>query len=715
MIRSSQDPHMKFAHFEFDPETDCLGEGPLSEVYRAVDQKLDRTVALKVLRAHAEIDPAADTRFHREAKHASKLQHPNIATVYEYGEAKNTAFIAMEYLEGRTLDVILKNKIEKDHQTPGLGYEECLNIALQITAALSQVHKGGLIHRDLKPANIMVLEDGTVKLLDFGIARSRNESSITQHGTLVGTVLYMSPEQVRGDDLDYRSDIFSFGAVLYHMMTGSLPFPGKSFPEVCMAILDGSPRRPSEVRPGLPQAFEEVLLRCLNREPEKRYATADEVENALRGLSTRRPPGAGSAVSIEGKLLLMPVSFPGQATSVCKNIGGSLRVDLAGELGRTDGLDVEVAESSTKPQDGEYDFILYSELTLNEPTAVLNLHLESFSSNGPSGPRIDDRIEQHDDDEWALQADLVRAATRTIRKRLKEMAVTPISDNQRDEARAIKLARVAHNVLLKGTSKHLMAAISSFRASQEEDPYCALAYAGMAEALVRKYLYWEGDESFLKEAREKAQRALALDKHCAEAHTSLGCSYDLTGRLPEAEREYRMAIQDDSREWRAHRLLGSIMARQGNFKSAAGYLRKAIGLKPTHIPSYDQLYSVLQRLDRYEESLEIADQGISAARAHLKEHRDDQEARLHLALLLARLSSYTEARKHVEAAMAIAPKDGFTSFFAACVYAVTGDFTDAIEQLTRARDRGLYIQGELRNRSELDVLRGLPEFLELQG
>lgn len=698
---------MLFAHFEFDPVADRLGEGPLSEVYRAVDQRLGRTVALKVLRAHAEIDPAADTRFHREAKHASNLQHPNIATVYEYGEDQNTAYIAMEYLEGRTLDMILKDQT--------LGYEEFLRIATQVTLALTQVHKAGLIHRDLKPANIMVLDDGTVKLLDFGIARASNESSITQHGTLVGTVLYMSPEQVRGDELDYRSDIFSLGAVLYHMICGTLPFPGKSFPEVCMAILDGNPQRPSEVRSGLPQALEDVVLKCLSRDPQERYSGAEEVHGALLGLSTSRSAGVAPERKIEGTILLMPVGCSGDATSVCRNIAGSLRNDLAGELGRTRGLVVELAPTSEVPGEGEYDFVLHSRLTLMQPSATLDLHLEPFNVNSSGQRTFDDRIEEQDDDEWALQADLVRTATRTIRRRLKEMAVTPAIDSNRNEEQALKLTRHAHNTLLKGTSKHLMAAFSSFRAAQEADPYCALAFAGMAEALVRKYLYWEGDESFLTEAREKAERALALNKECAEAHTSLGCSYHLSGRLSEAAREYRIAIQQDHTEWRAHRLLGAILAREGNFKSAAGFLRRAIALKPTHIPSYDLLYGVLQRLDRYEESLEIADEGIAAAREHLKSEKDDQEARLHLALLLARLASHDEARKHVLSALELSPKDGFTSFFAACVYAVTGDFTDAIEQLTRASNRGLFIQGELRNNSDLDVLRGLPEFQELQG
>jgi serine/threonine protein kinase/tetratricopeptide (TPR) repeat protein len=701
---------MLFAHFEFDPETNRLGEGPLSEVYQAVDLQLGRTVALKVLRAHAEIDPAADQRFHREAKHASNLQHPNIATIYEYGQALNTAFIAMEYLEGRTLDKILKER--------KLGFDECQRIALQVTEALEHVHKNGLIHRDLKPGNIMVKDDGNVKLLDFGIARASNESSITQHGTLVGTVLYMSPEQVRGDALDHRSDIFSLGAVLFHMVTGNLPFPGKSFPEVCMAILDGKPARPSEIRSGLPQPFEDVILKCLAADPGQRLQSAEDVHGALEGLGSRRPAGTSAASKIQGTLLLLPVECPADATSTCKDVAGSLRNDLAAELGRTQGLTVALAPSSELPANGEFDFVLRSSISLERSSATLDLMLEPASRNGSEAAledRTTDTIRQSDEDEWTLQADLVRAATRTIRRRLKEMAVTPTTDTQRHEERALRLTRQAHDVLARGTSKHLMAAISSFRAALDADPYCALAYAGLAEALVRKYLYWEGDESFLVEAREKAERALALDKECAEAHTSLGYAYHLSGHPNEAAREYRIAIQHDSDEWLAHRLLGAILAREGNFKSAAGFLRRAIALKPAHIPSYDHLFNVLQRMDRYEESLEVADEGIAAARAHLKTQRDDQEARLHLALLLARLSSYDEARKHVERALALAPKDGYTSLHAARVFALTGDYTDAIDQLTRARDRGFFIQVELRNNPDLDVLRDQPEFVELQS
>jgi serine/threonine protein kinase/tetratricopeptide (TPR) repeat protein len=699
---------MQFAHFEFDAEADRLGEGALSEVYRAIDKDLDRTVALKILRAHVEIDPAADQRFRREARHTSSLQHPNIATIYEYGRDQGTSFIAMEHLEGRTLDKILRDQ--------ALGYEECLRIAIQVSGALAHVHKHGLIHRDLKPGNIMVLDDGTIKLLDFGIARASNESSITQHGTLVGTVLYMSPEQVRGDDLDLRSDIFALGAVLYHMMTGALPFPGKSFPEVCMAILDCQPRRPSLVRSGFPQPLEELILRCLSAQLADRFADADEVHGALLSVADRRVSRPRTGSQIGGTLVIPPILCSDSNETLCGQVAGSLRKDLASELGRTRGLTVWLLEGSDLPAGGGYEYVLRTEFSLEPPTGRLELVLERYvQENGGVAlkERNHDSLTQTEPDEWALQADLVRAAVRTLRRRLSQMAVTPTEDASRNRDRALALTRRAHDILLKGTSKHLMAAISSFRAAIDADTYCALAYAGLAEALVRKYLYWEGDESFLAEAREYADRSLALDKDCAEAHTSLGFAFHLSGHLTEAQREYRIAIQNDNNEWLAHRLLGAVMAREGNFKSASGILRRAIVLKPTHIGSYDHLYTVLQRLDRYAESLEIADEGISVARGHLEKERDDQEARLHLALLHARMGGHEKARTEVERALKIAPKDGYTSFHAACAFAVTGDFTDAIDLLTRARDRGFYIQSELRNNTDLDVLRGLPEFRDL--
>ena len=701
---------MQFAHFQFNPETDRLGEGPLSEVYKAVDQRLGRTVALKILRAHAEIDPEADTRFLNEAKHNSNLIHPNIATIYEYDQVEGTSFIAMEYLEGRTLDKIISNQT--------LGYEECLRIAHQVTSALVLVHSRGLIHRDLKPGNIMVLNDGTVKLLDFGIARATNEAGITQHGVMVGTVLYMSPEQVRGEDLDYRSDIFSLGSVLYQLMTGTLPFPGKSFPEVCMAILDGNCKPPSKVRHGLPKPLEDFTLKCLQPDPDDRYQSTEEAYGSLLAIADllKVSTGTNVASNIRGTLVIPPLLCSGEQTGSCTVLASGLRKDIASELERVKGLSIALIDDTQPPRDLEFEYLVRGVLDVTGSLGTLEMTLEQYTTvNGDTELRntFREQVQHDDDDEWALQADIVRSAVRLLRKQLAELSLKPVDQRSRNTEESQRHAQHAHDVLMRGTSKSLMASISSFRRALDADPYCAIAFAGLAEALVRKYLYWDGDSAFLEEGRQHAQRALALDDKCAEAHTSLGYAFHLSGHTSDAQREYRLAIQLDNEEWLAHRLLGELLARDGNFQAASPLLRRAIAIKPSHIGSFDTLYTVLQRLDRYEEALEIADKGIAEARKHLKEVHDSQEARLHMALLLARIGSDRDSRTVVQEARELRPKDGYTAFLAARVYAVLGDVEEAVEALGQAQARGFYIQSELIRNTDLDVLRGLPEFQAL--
>jgi tetratricopeptide (TPR) repeat protein/predicted Ser/Thr protein kinase len=697
---------MKFSHFEFDPQVDRLGEGPQSEVFRATDTQLGRVVALKVLRPNVEIDPESSRRFEREAKHTSLLVHPNIATIYEYGQDHGTSYIAMEFLDGRTLDKVLKQR--------AVSTEECVRIGQQVAAGLALVHSKGLIHRDLKPGNVMILENGQVKLLDFGIARSMRESTITQSGLLVGTVLYMSPEQVRGEELDVRSDVFALGAVLYHAATGTLPFPGRSFPEVCMAILDGNPKRPSQVRTSIPKALEDVILKCLSRDPRNRYANGAAAHGALLAVSEalRLTHTVDSAATLRAKVYLMPLALANTREGA-RLLASGLRRDLKSTLERGTNLEVALVEADVPPTDDKEAFFVRGTLDWQAPHGTVDWSLSRFELDGGNSVLVSERCEQSDADEWGLQAQLVGGIARVLRKRLGEHAYRMPVDQKREPERARAYLVHAHDVMLRGTGRHLLAAISSFRRAIEADDSLALAHAGMAEALVRKFLYFEGNQSFLVEAQESARRALSLQPECAEAHTSLGFALAAAGSLAPAQREYRIAIQIDNKEWLAHRLLGAVLAREGNSKSAAPLLRRAIALRPTNIGSYDHLYCVLKASDRYEEALEIADRGIKAARERLKSVEDDQDGRLHLALLFARLELADDARAAIERARELYPKDGFTLFHAACAHAVIGDTEIALALLKEAQARGYYVQSELARNGDLDPLRGEPEFQAL--
>ena len=699
---------MRFAHFEFDPEANRLGEGPQSEVFRAVDTRLGRTVALKILRPHVEFDPQAKERFEREAKHTSNLAHPNIATVFEYGQDRGTSFIAMEYLEGRTLDRVLKDR--------RLGYEEGIRIALQVTEALALVHERGLIHRDLKPANVMVMGDGTVKLLDFGICRSTGESNITQEGMLVGTVLYMSPEQVLGDELDVRTDIFALGSVLYHAFTGALPFPGKSFPEVCMSILEASPQKPSTLRSGFPRPLEGFILKCLHRDPEERYPHASTAHGALMAVadSMRLSSSADRPATVRGVIVIPPLTIE-RGTETQELFAGGLRRDLRSELGRTTRLEVTLPDTADLPADTADAFVMRGSLEMDGDTAVIEYILERANSQGRAETTQiwREKIEHTDNDEWGLQAKLVSSLVRSVKRRLADFTLSPSLAESRDPVEAERLVRKAHGILQRGTSRHLMAAISTMRRALELDSHCALAHAGLAEALVRKFLRWDGDLTFLREAREAAQRALAHDPFSAEAHTSLGLAHSVCGETTEAQREYRLAIQIDHQEWVSHRLLGELLGRLGNYEGASPLLQRAIALRPNHIASYDALYRVLGRMDRYEEAIELADRGIAAARRHLRDVPDDQSARLHMATLLARMGLVDDARRAVGIARERAPKDGYTCYLSAVVYGILEDEDQAVMMLREAQVRGYYLQGEIYGNTDLESLRERPDYLEL--
>jgi serine/threonine protein kinase len=279
---------------------DRLGGGGMGVVYKAVDLKLDRPVALKFLSGQRGAPEEAKRRFTREARAASALDHPNICTIHEIDEAADGAlFIAMALCEGETL----RDRIARGP----LAIPEAVGIAEQIAAGLAAAHERGIVHRDVKPANVMVTPDGRVKIVDFGVAKLAGQSRITRAGIAVGTAAYMSPEQVQGQDTDPRTDVWSLGVMIYEMVTGHSPFAGGSETEVLLAILSRLPSPMAAFRAGVPPALERVVTRALAKHPGARYASMSALSADLRDLASTGPP---PATDEESTLLEVPVPPP---------------------------------------------------------------------------------------------------------------------------------------------------------------------------------------------------------------------------------------------------------------------------------------------------------------------------------------------------------------------------------------------------------------------
>ena len=631
-----------------------LGEGGMGKVYKVLDAKIKEKVALKLMKPEIASDKKTIERFSNELKFARKIRHESVCQMYDLNEVEGTHFITMEYVSGEDLKSLIR-------RVKQLTVGTAINIANQVCEGLAEAHRLGVVHRDLKPSNIMIDKEGNARIMDFGIARSLKTKGITRVGVMIGTPEYMSPEQVEGKEVDQRSDIYSLGVIIYEMVTGRVPFEGDTPFTIGMKHKSEVPKDPKELNVQIPEDFSSVILKCLEKDKDKRYQSVGEVRSELinigKGLPTtdrvipKRRPITSKEITVTlglKKLLIpvlvliavvvvgliiwspwsqkevihVPVSKPSIAVlpfvdlSPQKDQGymcDGIAESIINALTRVEGLRVPAPTSSFSFKGRELDIQDIGEKLnvktllrgsvqkvgnrLRITTQLINVVDESLLWSEQYSPELDDL--------FSVQDEISLAIVDKLRVSLMGEESASIVKRYTENIEAYNLYLKGRYFWNKRTEDGLKKGIEYFEQAIAVDPNYALAYAGLADSFIVLPFY----SGYLpKEAHPKAQnaalKALELDSKLAEAYTSVtGIKLWYEWDWAAAEREIKQAIQLNPSLAIAHHWYASLLMSTGRIDEAISEIRIALELDPLSVVMNREFGAYLCLARRYDDAI----------------------------------------------------------------------------------------------------------------